>query len=413
MRVRVLTVGNMYPPHYLGGYELVWQAAVRDLRARGHDVRVLTTGYRRADVGGADGEDVHRELRWYWSDHRFPRLGVREVARLERANAAVLDRHLAAQRPDVVAWWAMGGMSLSLVERVRRRDLPAVGFVLDDWLTYGPVVDQWLARVARPGVRRLAERLTGVPARVDLERAARWVFISRHTRDVARQAHPGLRDVAVAHAGVNSGLFRPAPQREWHGRLLYVGRVDERKGIDTAVEALPRLPAHATLTVEASGDDGSLARLRERARELGVQDRVEFVVGRPRDELPGVFAAHDAVLFPARWEEPWGLVPLEAMACGRPVVATGTGGSSEFLEDGRNCLLFAGGDAAGLAAQVERLAADPELRARLRAGGLETAGAHTEDKYADAVEAELERAVQPRAAASQAARKSGASDWEK
>lgn len=68
MRVRVLTIGNMYPPQHLGGYELIWQSAVRDLRGRGHDVRVLTTDYRREE-SGPDDDDVHRDLRWYWSEH--------------------------------------------------------------------------------------------------------------------------------------------------------------------------------------------------------------------------------------------------------------------------------------------------------------------------------------------------------
>ena len=97
--MRVLCVGNMYPPHHLGGYELVWQGAVAALRARGHDVRVLTTDHRLADAEPSDEPDVHRELRWYWRDHRFPRLSPTERLRLERHNAAVFDRHVADWSP--------------------------------------------------------------------------------------------------------------------------------------------------------------------------------------------------------------------------------------------------------------------------------------------------------------------------
>ncbi len=57
--------------------------------------------------------------------------------------------------------------------------------------------------------------------------------------------------------------------------------------------------------------------------------------------MPAELAAADALLFPVQWEEPWGLVPLEAMASGTPVVATGTGGSGEYLRDGDNCLVYA------------------------------------------------------------------------
>jgi glycosyltransferase involved in cell wall biosynthesis len=99
------------------------------------------------------------------------------------------------------------------------------------------------------------------------------------------------------------------------------------------------------------------------------------------------------VVFPVVWEEPWGLVPIEAMARGRPVVATGRGGSSEYLRDCENALLFEAEDAFGLARSVMRIAGDPELRGRLRNGGLLTARRHTEERYNDAVLRELEAAA--------------------
>src|SRR6266550_4210426 len=100
--MRVLTVGNMYPPHHLGGYELMWRSAVAHLRRAGHEVRVLTTDYRTAepDPAVAEDPDVHRELRWYWHEHEFPRLSLRERLTLERHNAAVLRRHLDEVHPE-------------------------------------------------------------------------------------------------------------------------------------------------------------------------------------------------------------------------------------------------------------------------------------------------------------------------
>jgi glycogen synthase len=62
--VRVLCVGNMYPPHHLGGYELVWQGAVRALREAGHGVRVLTTDFRLPEEAGPEENEVHLDLRW-------------------------------------------------------------------------------------------------------------------------------------------------------------------------------------------------------------------------------------------------------------------------------------------------------------------------------------------------------------
>lgn len=393
--MRVLTVGSMYPPHYLGGQELLWRRSVLQLRAAGHEVRVLTTDWRREGAGDTELDPgVFRELRWYWRDHAWPRFSARERLALERHNARVLDRHLAELRPDVVAWWALGGMSLSLVERVRRAGVPAVGVVCDHWLLYGPQVDAWMRMCARLGpLRGLAGRLAGVPSRFEPGRAARWLFISDHLRGRAL-AHRDLPDTGVAHPGVDRGLFRERPPGPWRWRLAYVGRIDPRKGIELAVRALAQLPAEATLAIDGGGDEAHLAELRALAAELGLEGRVTFARS-PREALPAVYAEADVVLFPVLWDEPWGLVPLEAMAVGRPVVATGSGGSGEYLADGENCLTFdpERGGADALAEAVRRLAADAALRERLRAGGLETAARLTEEAFTAQVERELQAAA--------------------
>ena len=393
--MRVLAVGNMYPPHHLGGYELTWRSAVHHLRAEGHEVRVVTTDYRHPepDAEIAEDEDVHRELRWYWSDHEFPRVTARERVALERHNARVLARALREFRPDVVNWWAMGGMSLSLIERARRAGLPAVGVVGDDWMLYAPRVDGWIRMARRLGpLRRVAARVVGVPAVVDLSEAV-WLFNSEATLRRALGSEFELGAAEVAHPGIDTALFREAPEHDWSWRLLYVGRIDERKGVDTAVEAMTHLPEEARLTVLGSGDDDFLARLRDTCERLGLDGRVEFGL-RPRPELPAAYAAADALVFPVRWEEPWGLVPLEAMAVGTPVVATGTGGSGEYLRDGANSLVI--GREAGpeqLAAAVRRLAADHDLRRRLREGGIATAADYTERAYNEAIELALASAA--------------------
>jgi glycosyltransferase involved in cell wall biosynthesis len=393
--MRILAVGNMYPPHHFGGYELVWRSAMEAARAEGHDVRVLTTDL---DTGATEPDDpgVFRELRWSWHDHDFPALGVRGRVALERHNARVLDRHLRELEPDVVSWWSMGGMSLSMMERVRRRGIPAVAFVHNEWLDYGRKVDGWSYPFATRfrALAPLAERLAGVPARIDLNRAARYVFVSEATRRRTLVLDGiDLESSGVAHSGIDPAFIDPQPEQEWRWRLLYVGRLDEHKGVHTAIEALAHLPPEAVLTIVGGWDEAEQWRLTELARRLGVSERVNFDGQRSRDELPAAYRDCDAVVFPSIWDEPWGLVPLEAMGQGRPVVATGRGGSGEYLLDGENALLFEAGDARALAAAVERLARDPTLRARLREAGLATAPRYTESHFNRAVLDELRHAV--------------------
>jgi len=384
--VKVLSVGNMYPPHYAGGYELMWRTWVEHARAAGHAVRVLCSD-ERTGATGADDPDVHRELRRYWRATGSPKLSLRERYALERFNAAVVRRHLDELAPDVVVWWGMGGMALSSIEQVRRAGVPAVAFVMDDWLTYQPPGDAWLRLFARrPLLGRAVDRLTGIPTRVDYADAATWVFVS----ETLRRQGPPLPRTAVEPSGVADGFVDPRPPQPWGWRLLSVGRIDPRKGVATAIEALAELP-QATLTVAGTGPDTLLAELAALAERRGVAERVTFAGAVAREDLPALYERHDAVVFPVVWEEPWGLVPLEAMALGRPVTASGRGGSSEYLRDGENCLLHVPGDASSLAATVRRLAADEALRARLLAGGLEAARHYTESRFNRAATEIVER----------------------
>lgn len=391
--MRVLAVGNMYPPHHFGGYELVWRSAMLHLRACGHEARVLTTDL---DTGAthADDPNVLRELRWYWRDHGFPRLSMRERLALERHNARCLRRELREFRPDVVSWWSMGGMSLSMLEIVREERIPAVAFVHDDWLDYGRHVDGWQRafRGRLKGLARLAELISGVPTRVDFGEAARYVFVSAKTRERALAVGLALPDTGIAHSGIAPDMLGPAPEHDWSWSMLYVGRLDERKGVQTAIDSLTELPA-ATLTIVGGWDEREEARLRALADRLEVLPRIHFAGQLGTDEVRAAYDAADVVVFPVIWEEPWGLVPLEGMARGRPVVATGRGGSGEYLRDGENALLFEAGDAAALARAVTTLADDAQLRTRLREAGLETAARHTEETFNAAVLRELSAAA--------------------
>lgn len=285
----------------------------------------------------------------------------------------------------------MGGMSLSLIGALETAGIPAVFVVHDRWPIYGPVFDRF-ARLTRPLVRgrgavarALGSDRPGRPTGTVLLNSLRLADELVRTRSIP----PGWRvlppGVALPQA--------PAPERAWGGRLLCLGRLDERKGVDVVVDALPGLPTDVRLTVVGGGDPAVAADLRRRADARGLGDRVDLRPAVDRDALPALFADHDALVFPVRWSEPFGLVPLEAMAHGRPVVSTGVGGQAEYLQDGDNALVVPVDDPAAIAAAVRRLAADDALRSRLRAGGLGTAAGLDERAFQDGVVAAIRRAA--------------------
>ena len=392
--MRVLAIGSMYPPHHYGGYELIWESGMELLRDAGHEVAVLATDFSVPDPEARPdpGFPVLRELRWYLRDHRFPRLSARERLAVESHNARVLGRVLGEVGPDVVSWWSMGGMSLSLIEHVRAAGIPSVAAMCDDWFAYAHEVDAWTRAFAkRPRLARAVGAATRLPTRPDPGAAiGSWVFLSHELAARADAAGLERRRTRVAQRGpdpIFAAAFGERPP--WRWRLVYLGRIDERKGVDLAIEALRELPEEASLTVIGAGDEAEL----ERLRALAPPGRVTFASA-PREELPGLVAGADALLFPVRWREPWGLVPLEAMAAGTPVVASSRGGSAEYLRDEENCLVFDPDEGpSALAAVVSRLAGDEPLRARLVEAGRATAAGIDPRGFERAVAEELRRAA--------------------
>ena len=381
---------NLYPPLAYGGYEQSCRDVVRRWRGDGHEVLVLTSDLavpdRSADLGQDRGQ-VRRDLRLYLDDHRqavppwWRRLGW------ERHNHRALARAVADLRPEVISAWGMGDMSLGLLTSVGEAGIPLVLVICDDWPVYGPGADAWTRLYAeRPRLGRLVHALTGIPAGLpDLDGLGTSCFVSEAIRRRNRADSAwSFPDSVVVPSGIDPVDFPLAAgpdDRPWQWRLLHVGRLDPRKGLDTVLDALALCPNGAQLVLMGDGDPLYAEQLRHKVDRLGLDGRVTFD-SCARSELAAHYRRADAVVFAPVWEEPFGLVPLEAMACATPVVASPTGGSGEFLADGVNCLTFPSGDAGALAAVLERLAEDGALRRRLVGEGLATAAEFDTDRLA-------------------------------
>lgn len=196
------------------------------------------------------------------------------------------------------------------------------------------------------------------------------------------------RDIRVVPPGVDHDLFRPRDAEAAKARLqladsrvvLFVGRLQPHKGPDVAVrtlaEVLARDPEHTSDVVLAvvggpsgagSGADG--ARLMDLASDLGVGGRVVFYPPQPQARLADFYAAADVVLVPSR-SESFGLVALEAQACGTPVVAAGVGGLRYVVEDGVTGSLVGGHDPGDHAERLLAILSDREGALRMGRAGV-------------------------------------------
>jgi D-inositol-3-phosphate glycosyltransferase len=198
--------------------------------------------------------------------------------------------------------------------------------------------------------------------------------------------------ITVVPCGVDVDQFTPrgpvAPRTPDRRRLLAVGRLVRRKGFGNVISAVAELPGVELLIAggpepTAIDDDPEARRLRALAESLGVGDRVRLLGRVDRGDLPAVIRSADAVVS-VPWYEPFGIVPLEAMACGVPVVASAVGGLIDTVVHGMTGLHVPPRRPDRLAAALRELLGDNQLRQRLGANGVERARrSYTWDRVAD------------------------------
>jgi glycogen synthase len=400
--MRIAVLSNLYPPLVLGGYEVGAAQVVAEMRRRGHEVLVLSAhdcllfrgrSWRRLRRPHARRNEVvpvgpclFGSTLWDWYNAEpLPVLaaGLRTLAERERYLAA-----LRAFRPEHILAFNPQGLVApvlaDLVAHARAADVPVAVYVSDHWLAEWPgpsLLHRLLADLSRS--RRLPFRLAGrVLARLlagaDRDgarppRADRWLFCSRFLADEARRAGTLPGQAEVVHWGLPDPEGLPAvPPAHFDGAdpltVLYAGQIQEHKGLDVLLRALARCRRPHPLLV--FGDDRTpfAARCKALAAELGLADRVAFRGQTEHAALMSLLARSGHVLVvPSVWDEPFSLVVLEGMGLGLPVVASDTGGTAEAVRDGDTGLLFGRGDAAGLAAALDRLEADRPLCRRVGA----------------------------------------------
>jgi D-inositol-3-phosphate glycosyltransferase len=246
---------------------------------------------------------------------------------------------------------------------------------------------------------------TSPPRRIELEREiARSAdrVIATCSDEVFELVRQGAdrRRITVVPCGVDIARFTPngpaEPRRPDRHRLVVACRLVERKGVGNAITALAALP-DTELHVAGGPDpaaldsDPEVRRLRKLAAELGVHDRLVLRGRVGRDDMPALLRSADAVVC-VPWYEPFGIVPLEAMACGVPVVASAVGGQIDSIVNGVTGVHVPPRDPDSLAHVLAELLDRPDRRAALGAAGArrarerfarESVAAATRDVYGE------------------------------
>jgi D-inositol-3-phosphate glycosyltransferase len=195
-----------------------------------------------------------------------------------------------------------------------------------------------------------------------------------------------MHKIRIIPPGVDTETFHPIPRDEARAKLgipaeekllVFVGRLEPLKGIDSLMQAIvilrEQVPAIADAlcmsiiggaTDQPDQQDSELRRLQEMRESLDLGDLVTFLGGRSQQMLPYYYAAAEAVIMPSHYES-FGMVALEAMACGTPVVASEVGGLAYLVQDGTTGFHVPDRDPVELAGKIRLLLENTELRAEM------------------------------------------------
>ena len=284
-------------------------------------------------------------------------------------------------------YWLSGVVGLTLRERWR---VPLVQM----FHTLGRLKNGAGVAAEREPALRIAEEHTivaGADRLVAANVIERGHLIAEYDADPAK--------IAVIPCGVDTALFAPGDAEAARAALglpggpllLYVGRIAPIKGLETLLDALGCLrgAGHPARLIVVGGEtderrDGHESELRRRASRQGLASAVTFVGAQPQEQLRDYYVAADATVLPSYYES-FGMVALEAMACGSAVIASRVGGLQTTVRDGVTGLLVSEGDPCALAATTARVLDDSALRWRLGREGVRWAAGHRWPCVAEAV----------------------------
>jgi glycosyltransferase involved in cell wall biosynthesis len=389
--LRILMAADVDPVHVIGGAERMLNEHAFRLAARGHQVTVLTRredpalpSEERAQAAGAAVRVV-----------RHPCGGGNALAfvRSVLREGGVAFARLHAETPFDVVNVHQPLAGAAVVSRRERSGLPVVYTYLSPWsdeyrVRAGRRLRGAQGLLARPWVELNARLRQRLEHRV-VRSADRLLVLSRFTCEQLRDLHGVPLDVpAVIPGGVDTERFRPPADRAALRRelglpegllLLTVRNLVPRMGLDaliTAMRAVADARPDARLVIGGGGE--LRPALEAQAAALGLAGHVTFAGFLPEERLPDYYGAADLFLLPTRCLEGFGLVTVEALACGTPVLGTPIGGTQEILRAFDPAFLFPSPApdhmAAHLLARLPGTEGNGDLRARCRAFALENYG---------------------------------------
>lgn len=365
---------------------------------RGHQVRVLSSV--DSLPGGPESHAVLKVTTHTLGMGKIPAL-LRKSSRFlpsKLANARMVRRHLDEFSPDVVDVSNIGGISIFSYLPVLERGIPSVVSLVDETYVgacgFGSPFSQLLLRGFGKVSEESLRSINGLPCSHHM----REVFIGLGFNPDRLAVVP--YGVEEPPAGSRAPLVPPGPGEPL--RALYIGRMVPEKGADVFLRALSQLMQHTNGTgVRATvvGSTPSTGGLNVDALigELGLEGSVRHYPAVLPSRIPEIISEHHVLVVPSNWPEPFGLVTLEAMALGRPVIVSRVGALPELVTDGAQGLTVPAGDPGALAEALHQVGKHPEAMVAMgQAGQARVREEFSFERYVDNMLGAMQAAIDGR-----------------
>jgi len=372
--MRILLLTNLYPPHVLGGAEIVARDYAVKLQELGHEVFVLTSTYglTHAEQDECTWRTLHYTPAAHFDRTRAPWQQLHLLSDYYSyfhytPNVKELQRAIAEIQPEVLYIWEITGVGLNtMLAALNEVKLPIVFHLESYWLHYAlsPQTEQTRLRT-----RWLKKMLIGsVPALAYTSMIAASAAVKQEYAEAGCDAER----IEVIYNGIDERfLTTPSVARNDNStpvaaatQLIYVGRLCVEKGVMVILKVLDILirqqgKQHFHLDIFGEGDEVYTKELQNFMQEKELAAHVTFHGKVPQDELMKGYDRADIMLIPSIWKEPFGLVVAEGMARGLPVITSNLGGPAEIVTHNRDGLLLEPGDEAALASAILQLSENP------------------------------------------------------
>jgi glycogen(starch) synthase len=388
--LRILVVSNLYPPACLGGYELACKEVVDGLRAKGHDVCVLTSTYGASCCPAET--DIFRIFNHYWGTYPDGTLvlNLPQAAKsnwLDFTNYRRMKKWIREFKPEFIYLWNLERISpVPIIAAVKKSGIPFVIHLMDYWLRDNRLPDELVSTMFGPmlkWVKPIVWQARGVLRRIiDPYVMENSMIAMSETvkREYVRDGFLPERIQVIYHGTrVDSKCdaeesFNKQGERKLF-RILFAGALIRTKGVDTLILALSGL-VHLKgvrdihLDIVGQGGQEYVKKLHCLARQHQLDGFINFLGFVSREKLLTKYQEYDVFVLPTKREEPFGIVIVEAMASGVPVIASDIGGPAEIITNGETGILVPPGDSVKLAIAINHLMCDENLRRRIQSNAL-------------------------------------------